>query len=246
MKRIIFSIVCITLGFHAIADVVKANSKPEKKVLTDSEKAELREKRLMKTGGSVTQEGKGKIVVVNAQQKYPLAVVEKSMSDLRRLSRMNLEVRPGAWKFGEKIPADASIAMFVIDDGAFPMSLVAMEAKWGVVNVSSLQNEQQVERELMRVAVATFGGGVSQYKISPMQPVFSPEDLDAMVGVKLTIDAGNAIIANLQKIGMTRSRVSTYRKACMEGWAPAPTNKYQKAVWDDVHTLPSQPLKLTK
>ena len=28
---------------------------------------------------------------------------------------------------------------------------------------------------------------------------------------------------------------STYRKACREGWAPAPTNDVQKAIWEDIN-----------
>lgn len=28
---------------------------------------------------------------------------------------------------------------------------------------------------------------------------------------------------------------TTYRQACADGWAPAPTNEYQKAIWDSFH-----------
>jgi len=29
-----------------------------------------------------------------------------------------------------------------------------------------------------------------------------------------------------------------------EGWAPAPTNEYQKIVWDKVHAIPQKPMKI--
>ena len=39
-------------------------------------------------------------------------------------------------------------------------------------------------------------------------------------------------------------RRTVYRKACEEGWAPQPTNDVQKAIWDKVHAMPTEPLKI--
>ena len=41
-----------------------------------------------------------------------------------------------------------------------------------------------------------------------------------------------------------QQEVSTYKKACEEGWAPNPTNEFQKAIWDKVHELPTEPIKI--
>ena len=38
------------------------------------------------------------------------------------------------------------------------------------------------------------------------------------------------------KYGAGRSRRYTYRQACIEGWAPAPTNDYQRAIFEAVKT----------
>jgi hypothetical protein len=35
-------------------------------------------------------------------------------------------------------------------------------------------------------------------------------------------------------MGIKPARMTTYRKACEEGWAPMPTNSVQKAIWDEV------------
>ena len=44
-------------------------------------------------------------------------------------------------------------------------------------------------------------------------------------------------------------RYVTYRQACIEGWAPAPTNDVQKAIWEKVHSEkergPSHGLKIS-
>ena len=44
--------------------------------------------------------------------------------------------------------------------------------------------------------------------------------------------------------GVSTLRFATYWQACKEGWAPAPTNDVQKAIWDKVHSLPTAPLKI--
>ena len=36
----------------------------------------------------------------------------------------------------------------------------------------------------------------------------------------------------------------TYGRAVREGWAPAPTNEYQKAIWDKIHAMPTEPIKI--
>ncbi len=45
--------------------------------------------------------------------------------------------------------------------------------------------------------------------------------------------------------GVTQGKHTVYLVACQEGWAPPPTNEYQKAIWDKVHATPSKPIKIT-
>ena len=55
-------------------------------------------------------------------------------------------------------------------------------------------------------------------------------------------------MAKMQKMwnrfGVSKERRVPYRVACQQGWAPAPTNDYQKAVWEEVHAVPSDPMKI--
>jgi hypothetical protein len=54
----------------------------------------------------------------------------------------------------------------------------------------------------------------------------------------------SSINENLQALGMASERKVPYVKACKEGWAPAPTNEFQKAIWDKVHSTPKNPMKI--
>ena len=95
-----------------------------------------------------------------------------------------------------------------------------------------------------RVGIMTFGGGVSQFKNSPMQAVANPEDLDKVLVDGLPYDALAGILHNLKSAGGTISHKATYRKACIDGWAPAPTNDYQKVIWEEIHAKPTNPIKI--
>ena len=216
----------------------------EKKVYTEAEKAALKEKRMMKTGGIIFKEGVGKIVVVNAQTKYSAADIERNLETFRDFLKVNIEVREGTWKIGDKRPVDANVAMYIIDDAALPMSLVAMEDAWGVMNVSQLTGAKQFDVEFSRVGIATFGAGVSQFKVSPMQTVSKPSDLEAIIKPAITMDSGMSMNHHLEDLGVTKSKMTTYRQACQEGWAAAPTNLYQQAVWNEIHTLPTAPITI--
>lgn len=207
-------------------------------------KAERERLRLEKTGGMMTKRGEGKAVVVNCQQKFPATMLTGAINPFKELLKVEMEVREGSWKFGDAVPSDANVAVYVIDDAKLPLSLVAAETRWGVVNVALISNESSLKKELTRVAIMTLGGGVSQYKVSPMQPVSSPRDLDSIIGCALTVDVTMAMRANLEKLGVTQTKYTTYRKACMEGWAPAPTNDYQKAIWNQVHQIPDKPITI--
>ncbi len=227
MNRILVAGVFLTVAAIAFGETKTDQS------ATSVDKKAKEEAFLKKTGGLIVLEGSGKILVINAQSTFPESAITSAIKEFNDVLRMPSEVRSGTWKFCDKIPDDASVAVYVVDDAKLPMSLVATEARWGVVNAAGL-DERQFAKEFYRVMVATLGAGVSQYKVSPMQPVHTPLDLDSIVKCALTMDNVMSMRANLGKLGVTPSHTTAYRKACMEGWAPAPTNDYQKAIWNQV------------
>ena len=204
-------------------------------------------------GGVVEREGVGAIAVVNCQKRADLKQIADKVESLRKVSRMAVVERDGTFDLkAVKIPDGVNAAVFVVDDPSLPLSLVAVESKWGMMNVSPLLADspsdakaaKRVGKEFVRVASLTFGGGCTQYSGSPLQPAFNAVGLDEIVGEGFTIDFANAMSRNLVAMGMRAPKRATYRKACEEGWAAAPTNEFQKAVWDKVHSLPTEPIKI--
>ena len=76
-----------------------------------------------------------------------------------------------------------------------------------------------------------------------MKPVSTLEELDG-IGQYICPEPLPAIVSHLKQLGVKPIVTSTYRQAVREGWASAPTNEYQKAIWDKVHSAPKNPMKI--
>ena len=241
MKNIILSLTFI-LTFFVLGD------EKETKSLTDSERAQRREDMLRASGGIIEKVGTGKIVIVNAQSRIGVDSITERIDKISYVLKFPMELRTGTWHFGQSKPSDATIAIFLIDDESLPMSLIAVEAGWGVVNTATLSLGTRFSKELTRTLCLVAGAGCSSIKTSPMQPIQKSSDLDLLKTDGFTMDMFTAIMTNLKAQGMEQSRKTSYLKACKEGWAPTPTNEYQRAIWEKIKAekdqKPSNPIKV--
>jgi len=146
--------------------------------------------------------GKGRLAVVDTYGA-PQEAVQRAARKLENLLLITVSAEKGTWSFANAQSAfdaaKATAAVFIVKDPALPMSLVAMESKWGVVNADGL-DEKGVEKELLRVATVVLGGASSKYTASSMRPVFSKEGL-AKAGDVVTFDSLMAMFTYLPEMG---------------------------------------------
>ena len=209
-----------------------------------AKRAAARERTMRHTGGIAERKGEGKLVFINCQSLVSETEISNRVAKIAYVLKYNCVVRNGDWAFPAVRPADSTIAIFIINDPELPMSLVAAEDRWGMVNTAALKLGNRFSKELTRVFTLTAGAACSQIKTSAMQPVATPTDLDKLITDGFTIDMATAIVANLKSLGATQSKKTTYRKACEEGWAEPPKDEYQKGVWDEIHSLPAKPMTI--
>jgi len=193
---------------------------------------------------------RGKIVVVNAQSAADAAWFDEVVVAFDKMTKISIEVAPGTFDLvAPKLQGTASV--FVVDDPKLPMSLVAPEAKWTMVNVAPLKCDKtaffqaRVRKQLTRSLAYLFGAADSQYPMCLTGCVTKPEDLDQFVYTsKLPMDIQLRMEKYIPSLGITPYTISTYKNAVIEGWAAQPTNDYQKAIWEEVHQLPTAPLTI--
>ncbi len=252
MNKLIFFIAAaalLSLGAQTPAPVQR----------TKAELAEIRAKNIARVGGLLNLRGtpSGKILFVNAQKRV-------STEEFKPVYAMNARRLKGAeaWKDETTAPTmatassymkneKASFAVFIVDDPALPMSLMALESGWAFVNVGALAADNpkpellthRTQVEFARVFSILCGGASSQFPSPIMNTISKPRDLNNCT-YEVPVDVGNKMNAYCENRGVRGVRYTSYARACEQGWAPAPTNDVQKAIWDKVHATPKNPMKI--
>lgn len=218
-------------------------------------------KKLFATGGRIIIPGsqKGKLVYVNAQNRADRAWLENSAKDYMDLLRFQIEIKDAVidnpdFNTCRKFMMDNGliIAVFLIDREDDGRTLaIYPEQGFSVVNIAQLGKgvkpkffEMRVRKELHRGLAAICGAFGSQFEKSILAGTRTPEDLDQAFDDQIPFDAIQRFPPYLAKFGISPLQFTSYRQACREGWAPAPTNEYQKAVWDREHQLPDKPIQI--
>lgn len=215
------------------------------------DKAKLDAAVYRKTGGKLKEPRtqKGRFVYVNCQSAVPNEVLVDHAQKIASSIKVAIDVESG--EFSLPNPAvKGEACLFVVDDPALPMSLVAPEARWAMVNMAPLKTEKKaffdarVKKELSRGFSYLGGAANSQFDLALTGCVVRPSGLDEFASDEIPFDVLRRIEGYMRGYGIAPYKLTTYRKACQEGWAPAPTNDVQQAIWDEVHELPSKPIKI--
>lgn len=203
---------------------------------------------LAKTGGMIVQEGQGPgILFLNLQTGTKEESVRETAELIGKLIRFKTHyVAEKAMKnpveqLAGKVGGDTAAVVAVIDTPELPALLIAPESRWALVNVASLkkgataeQLEVRIQKEIWRAFAMVMGASNSNFATCLLKPVFDSADLDALKSKTICPEPFNKILQTGQKLGIHPSRMTTYRRAVQEGWAPAPTNDFQKAIWTEV------------
>ena len=246
-KNIIFT------GMVLAASLVQATACAEEET---SEQIEMR-----MFGGYVRKDksAKGKVVILNAQHRVPskgfVVAIKRIASDIRpeiELKETHEVSLPNPQKALKAVCGN--IGVVIVDDGRFPSLLTAPEEGWAVVNVAALAEDKpsdeqlasRVRKEILRGFALASGCSFMARGAYALRPnIRKPRDLDFIQEECYGIDAMTTLASSLKYYGVTPWLVSTYENACAFGWAPAPTNEYQRAIWEKVHTPPTKPIKVT-
>lgn len=217
---------------------------------------------MRKFGGFVKdpKSGKGSIGIVNAQKMLASDELSTVVSNICKNMKYNLKLREG--RDGKGMPtrdevrkAGFDVAVFVVEDDALPVLLAAPDDRWALVNVTKIKAGTKEDvlgkrlfalrsrGEVMRAFALACGIGSSSYP-GNLYGVTCAEELDTTNVDATIMDMVQRCGAWLAKIGVTPERQVMYLRACHEGWAPAPANEHQKAIWDKVHALPTEPIRI--
>jgi len=222
------------------------------------DEAQMREAMLRKTGGFVVAPATGrKIAVVDAKSGAPREALDKFIKAVSTGPKFAISLADG--NPGETyMPNEERGAVLVIkNDKSCPMTIVvAPEQCWASLNIAPLTNDnpseaalnQRVTKELWRALVYMLGGGNNQMPACVMKPCVGMKDIDDLKMNQACPEPFREMSLSARKHGIAQAKLTSYRKACVEGWAPPPQNEYQRIVYEQVKAeqseKPTNPIKI--
>lgn len=256
MKIIILSLITILYSGFGIAQTQKSLLSLEER---EARKAKFYEIQMKKNGGIVIKPGsqQGRFLFVYDAHNVELEVLDSSARKLSKEYRIAINVEEGtsidvnnANRFVKE--NNVNLVVFVLNNkNSDTTLLVAPENRWGILNISPLIKDvskrtanERIEKEIKRLFAILSGSFSSQFPNSLLSAIKQPSDLDNIDEVRLPHDVKSRAIPYLASFGITPYVQTNFRKACQEGWAPAPTNDIQKAIWEKVHAMPTAPIKI--
>lgn len=200
-------------------------------------------------GGKIRQPNseRGEIVFVNSQKTVEASVLAKAIDKIERQFKYIVKVSD------KDVDASASRLVVRLEDlDRKERVLLAPESYWVSVNVKSLAADNppkailadRFEKEVRRAFAFVCGGTCGTEPGGICRMVNSLSDLDAIPGLDFALDVEARIVNNMNETEVKPYRIAKYSEAVQEGWAPAPTNEFQKAIWDKVHAIPATPMKI--
>lgn len=255
MKKLMFVVTALCAGL-VLADAAPATSaKPQGKrpKLTMAERRARRDARIAAEGGLIQRPIEGKVIrVMTKTDKVSVAQLEETTKEITGLLGFAVECVDGSAQSNQR----TGCLIVLNEQEKGPTLLIAPEDPWASINVKNLMADNpsadllktRVKKELWRAFGYAMGAANSNMQPCLMRPIYGLRDLDAEKVAILCPEPLSGITMSANRLNIAQSRMCTYKHACEEGWAPAPTNDVQKAVAAAVKAEaiknPTNPIKI--
>ena len=140
----------------------------------------------------------------------------------------------------------ATAGVFLVSDESLPMLVTVPDQRYAFINTSLISNlsENKIQTCIARALCLICGAGNRASTGHLLSPISDEKDFDKIQLKHIPGDVLLTVQGFLRDSGIKTFQVRTYRQACAEGWAPQPSNEWQKAIWDKVHATPKNPMKI--
>ncbi len=207
---------------------------------------------MSKTGGFIEVGGTGPAIHILDLRESPGAAPKKVAETIGRAYRLPITNSVGSLSKDSRIfnmvmdtrqkTKALMVVAVAVEESEKPALTVFPEERVAIVNVGKLgfdgtngeALEIRVVKEIWRAIGFIGGTGYANHAKSVMQPVSSPIELDVNSFQVMQPTEIQRMQPMLGKYGVKPGHRTIYRKAVADGWAPPPTNDYQRAVWDRV------------
>ncbi len=216
------------------------------------------------SGGMVEKDYKGNVLrILDAQNTVPYEKVADMVKHMRWATLLPFETVKGKASSGGMeelsnaaktlVSADkVGAGVIIVDDTNLVFRIHSDESNWAILNIAFLKAdnpqspklENRMEKMIWKALARSLNVGAVAHSPSVLKPFKTLDELDANFSMRPSPDGFNAFIDNGKTYGITTLTMSSYRDACHKGWAPAPTNEVQRAIWNKIHAVPDKPITI--
>ena len=211
------------------------------------------------SGGIVEKAYTGNVLrIVNAQSALGSDVLADLVQRMRYGSQLPIELTsesipsgetPMGFSSAKKRVNGVGALVVMIDDANYPIILSSPDGHWSILNVAALKGDEtkfveRLKKVLWGAVARSIGAGSTADKGCVLAPYSNVKELDALNTYEPSPMSHNIMLDVAKASGMNTLFFATYRTACQQGWAHAPTNDVQKAIWQEVHAVPAAPMKI--
>lgn len=260
MKSVILSAIAIAATFGSALAETNNAARPSPRVSRDKLLQIMRKQSMRKNGGYVRKpnSAKGTFLILNAQKRVVDAQLNPAVEMIDKWIHARVAIKPHADSVSlENIRSlidnnGGTLGVAIVENDHCPSLLTAPESGWAMINIRKLASDgpsdkvlaERIRKEVIRAFAFITGGAYATRGDFLMRDVVKPSDLDAFGTEMFGVELVTLLPKSAPLYGLTPWYQTTYRAACEEGWAPAPTNEFQTAIWNEVHALPSDPIKI--
>lgn len=206
------------------------------------------------SGGYLELPNTGKVLqVVNLNGACPQRTFDKAVASVGKI--LHFPFASAVTNVKGKVDANAAARVVVVNVADQPSLLCAPEEYWSVVNIKPLMADspkdfilqRRLAKQVLRGLGYALGCGNSSVKPCAMSRIDTLTELD---GLQLLMgpESLGKTLHTASKRGCQPRKYASYRKACQEGWAPAPTNDVQRAIYEQIkaeqNEKPSNPIRI--
>lgn len=230
MNKLIFAVAAAV----AVSSLFAAEAESKTKT-SGADRRAAREKRIAAEGGMLVKPYAGKYVtIVNDQKRVAEKDFFKENQSIAELFDFPVKIVPP-----KSDVRDSAIVITLSDNTQAPALLVAPEVPWAGVNIGALAADKpsdevlvsRLQKEIWRAFMYVCGAANSRMQPCVMRPVFNVKDLDFHKVAVPCPESLPRVMTTARALEIGETARCTYRQACIEGWAPKPTNDVQKAIY---------------
>lgn len=245
MKKLMF-VVAAALSSLVFAQTVQKPSKDAAKKMTPEEAvAYQREVILTITGGFLQRKAKEPGVCF-AVDGFDPKVLEFTASELTRVFSASVYVRSEKLPTLEDVRAAVRkgrdrVVISICSAPGMPAILPIPDERCALVNLDFLTadnpSKEKLAQRITKQAQRAFGFLCAPWTPAPacvMKVSPNLAMLDANPGYLVGPDVFMGVYRYLESLKCAPGGQCTYKAACFEGWAPEPTNDYQRVIFEGV------------